>query len=76
MILNSERWHYTAVKELYHYQEKLMVIFIIWIAFIQLEQQTNLNPIKKYAKNKNFCGALMLLEDTKILEFNQYQKPD
>ena len=29
MILNSERWHYIAVKELYHYQEKLMVIFII-----------------------------------------------
>ena len=38
MILNSERSHYIAVKELYPYQEKLMVIFIIWIAFIQLEQ--------------------------------------
>ena len=29
MILNSERSHYIAVKELHHYQEKLMVIFII-----------------------------------------------
>ena len=27
-------------------------------------------------KNTDFCNALMSSEDTKILEFNQYQKSD
>ena len=27
-------------------------------------------------KNKDFCKAVMPFEDTKILEFNQYQKSD
>ena len=26
--------------------------------------------------NKDFCKVIMFLEDTKILEFNQYQKPN
>ena len=30
----------------------------------------------KLCENKNFCNAIMLSKDTKILEFNQYQKSD
>ena len=31
---------------------------------------------KKVCKNKDFCNVIMLFQDTKILEFNQYQKSD
>ena len=31
-----------------------MVIFIVWIAFIHLDQKTRLNDIKKYVKIKIF----------------------
>ena len=31
-----------------------MVIFIVWIAFIPLDQKTRLNDIKKYVKIKIF----------------------
>ena len=31
---------------------------------------------KKVCGNKDFCNVIMTSEDTKILEFNQYQKSD
>ena len=31
---------------------------------------------KKLYQNKDFCNIIMPSEDTKILEFNQYQKSD
>ena len=31
---------------------------------------------KKVCENKDFCNVIMPSEDTKILEFNQYQKSD
>ena len=31
---------------------------------------------KRACENKDFCNANMPSEDTKILEFNQYQKSD
>ena len=31
---------------------------------------------KKVCQNKDFCNVIMPSEDTKILEFNQYQKSD
>ena len=40
-----------------------MVTFVVWIVFILLEQNPNLNCIKEYEK-------------AEILEFNQYQKYD
>ena len=54
-----------------------MVIFIVWIVFILLEQKANLSLIKKYVKvceNEIFCNLAMPFEDSKILEFNWYQK--
>ena len=31
---------------------------------------------KKVCENKDFCNVIMPSEDTKMLEFNQYQKSD
>ena len=31
---------------------------------------------KKVCESKNFCNVIMPPKDTKILEFNQYQKSD
>ena len=33
-------------------------------------------PHKRVCKIKTFCNLIMLSEDTKLLEFNQYQKFD
>ena len=38
--------------------------------------KNKLESHKKVCKNKNFCDIIMPSEDTKILEFNQYQKSD
>ena len=35
-----------------------------------------LKHIKKICENKNFDGVIIPSEDTKIVEFNQYQKSD
>ena len=35
-----------------------MVIFIVWIVFICLEQQTNMSLIKKACENKDFCNVV------------------
>ena len=54
-----------------------MVIFIVRIFFICLVQKKTC--IKKYELHKKVCeskdsrGVLIPSEDTKILEFNQYQ---
>ena len=54
-----------------------MVIFIVSIVLIPLKQRPNLIHIKKHAKKKeDFYDVVMPFEDTKILEFNQYQKSD
>ena len=49
-----------------------MVIFIVWIAFIPLQQETNFNRIKRVSESKAFCNIIMPSEDTKILECNIY----
>ena len=49
-----------------------MVISVIWIVFIPIE----IESYKKVCENKDFCRVIMPFEDTKILEFNQYQKSD
>ena len=55
-----------------------MEIFIVWIAFISLEQRAKekLESHKKVFENKDFCYVIMPFEDTKILELNQYRKSD
>ena len=36
--------------------------------------ENKLESHKKVCENKHFCKVIMPFEDTKILEFNQYQK--
>ena len=52
------------------------MIFIFWIAFILSQTEKNLELHAKVCKNKGFCNVIMLSEETKILELNQYQKAD
>ena len=39
-----------------------------------IEQKTNFNRIKKVCENKDLFNVIMPSEDSKILEFNEYQK--
>ena len=57
-------------------RNNIMVTFVVWIVFILLEQKNKLQSHKKVRENKDFCNVIMPFEDTKILEFNQYQKSD
>ena len=38
--------------------------------------KNKLESHEKVYKNKDFCGVVMLSEETKILEFNQYWRSD
>ena len=49
-----------------------MVISVVSIDLAPLQQKINMNIIKMYVKSKIFEDN----EDTKMLEFNQYQKSD
>ena len=53
-----------------------MVIFIVWIVFILSQQKKKLESHKKVCENKDFFNMKKPFEDTKTLEFNQYQKSD
>ena len=52
------------------------MIFIISIAFILLEQKTNLNHTKHFIQEKYFCNTVIPSGHIKILELNQYYKID
>ena len=41
-----------------------------------LWKNKKLESHKKVCENKDFCNVVIPSEDTKILEFNQYQKSD
>ena len=45
-----------------------MMIFIAWCTFTESH--------KRVCKNKDFCNVIITSQDSKILEFNQYQKSD
>ena len=44
--------------------------------FHSFRTKNKLESHKKVCENKDFCNVIMPSEDTKILEFNQYQKYD
>ena len=45
-----------------------MLVFIVWIAFILLEQKTNLSLKERVCKNKDFC-AIEMPSQKYILQF-------
>ena len=78
MIPNGEEWHYLAVKKLSallrgitskHHSD-----FYCLNCLHSFATEKKLELHKKVCENKDFCNILMPSEDTKILEFSQYQK--
>ena len=47
-----------------------------YLAVKKLKQKIKLELHKIVCENKDFCNIIMPSEDTKILEFNKYQKSD
>ena len=41
-----------------------------------MQNKKKLKSHKEIRENKDFCNIVMLFEDTKILDFNQYCKSD
>ena len=50
--------------------------FIVWTDLIPLQQKNKLGSYKRVCENRELCNTIMPSEETKKLEFNQYQKPD
>ena len=78
MISNGEKlWHYFALKKLSALlrgtTSKYNGDFCCLNCFHSFATEKKLQSHKKACGNKDFCNVV---EDTKILEFNQYQKSD
>ena len=80
MISNGEKWHYLAVQKLStlfrvitskHYGD-----FYCLNCFHFFRTKTKFKSHKRACENKDFCKVNMPSENSKILEFNQYQKSD
>ena len=80
MLLNGEWWHYLLVKKLSvllkrtrskHHDDFYCLNFLH-----SYRTKNKLESHKKVYENKDFCNIIMSSKDTKILEFNQYQKSD
>ena len=73
----QRRWHYLAVKKL---SELLRGITFRWFLLPELPSflwnKKKLESHKKVWENKDFCNVITSSENTKMLEFNQYQKSD
>ena len=80
MIPNREKWHYLAVKKLSSLVRRITskhhVNFYCVNCLHSFTRVRKLESHKKVCGNKNFFNVIMPFEDTKILEFNQYQKLD
>ena len=73
-----QRWHYLAVKKLLallrgitskHHSD-----FHCLKCFHSFATENKFQSHKRVCENKDFCNIIMPSEDTKILQFNQYQK--
>ena len=81
MISNGEkRWRYLAVKKLSALlrgiTSKHHGDFYCLNCFHSFAKENKLQSPKRVCENKDFCSIIMPSDDTKILEFNQYQKLD
>ena len=80
MIPNREKWHYLPVKKLSallrRITSKHFGDFYCMNCLHSFRTKNKLESHKRVCANKYFCSVIMPSEDTKILEFNQYKKPD
>ena len=49
---------------------------VILLMIPNVEKQWHYLAVKMLCENKDFCNLIMPSKDTRILEFNQYQKSD
>ena len=75
-----EAWHYLAVKILSAVLRAIMSKhhggFYCLKCLYSSATESKRESQKKVCENKDCCDVVILSEDTKILEFNQYQKSD
>ena len=80
MISNGKGWHYLPVKKLSALlrgiTSKNNGDFYCLNCLRSFSTKNKLESHKKVYENKDFCNVIMSSEDTKILEFYQYQKSD
>ena len=80
MIPNEEGWHCIAVKKfpalLRRITWKHQADFYCLTCLHSFRTKNKLESHKKVYENKDFYNIVVPSEDTKILEFIQYQKPD
>ena len=80
MIRNGEGWHYLAVTKLSALlrgiTSKHSSDFYGLNCLHYFATENKCKSHKKVCENKDFCNVTTPSEDTKILEFNQYQKSD
>ena len=81
MISNGEKqWHYSAVKKLSVLSRRIRSKHYGDFYYLNcphsFRTKNKLESHKNVNKNKDFCNVIMLSNDTKMLEFNQYQKSD
>ena len=78
MVPNGEGWHYLALKKLSALFREITSRHHPGLyclnCFHTFATENKRESDKKLCENKDFCNAIMSSEDTKILEFNQYQK--
>ena len=78
MISNGKKWYYLAVKEisalLRGVTSKNNSDFYCLNCLHSFKTKNKRESHKKVCKNKHFCNVIMPSEDTKLLEFKQYQK--
>ena len=82
MILNGEgqRWHYLAVKKISVFISRITSknngdIYCLNCCH-SIRTKNKLESHKEVCENKDFCNLIKPSKYTKMLEFNQYQKPD
>ena len=72
--------HYLAVKKLSSLLKRITSThygdFYCLKCFHSFRKKNKLKSHKKVCENKDFLNVIMPSEDTKILEFNQYQESD
>ena len=80
MISNRDKWHYLAVKKLSTLLRELTSKhhggFYCLNCLPSFATETKVESHKNVWENKYFCNVIMCSEETKILEFSQYQKSD
>ena len=79
MISSWDGWHYIAIEKLPALLRRIMsknCNFCYLNCLYSFRRENKLESHKNVYENKDCCNVVMPSIDTKILEFNQYQKSD